>query len=40
MTKRVYEAPILIRSGTFAKVTGFLSTKGRDRVVLSKNHPG
>lgn len=40
MTKRVYEAPVLIPSGAFSKVTGFLSTRGRDRIILSKNHPG
>ncbi|MER5261743.1 keywimysin-related RiPP [Actinosynnema sp. NPDC002837] len=37
MTKRVYEAPVLIRSGAFSKVTGLLQRNGRDRLIFSKN---
>ena len=37
MTKRVYEAPILIDCGAFSKVTGFLQRRGNDRLILSKN---
>jgi hypothetical protein len=35
--KKSYEAPTLVRLGTFRKETGFLQRSGRDRLILSKN---
>ncbi|WP_171171236.1 keywimysin-related RiPP [Streptomyces sp. I05A-00742] len=35
--KKTYEAPTLIRRGTFRAKTGFLRTSGNDRLILSKN---
>jgi hypothetical protein len=37
MSKRVYEAPILVDYGVFSVATGFLGSRGRDRVILSKH---
>lgn len=37
MTKRVYEAPVLIDCGAFSTVTGLLLWRGNDRLILSKN---
>ncbi|WP_461124272.1 keywimysin-related RiPP [Saccharothrix stipae] len=37
MTKRVYEAPLLIDCGAFAMTTGLLQFRGRDHILLSKN---
>lgn len=37
MSKRVYEAPVLIGSGRFAAVTGLLGHRGRDRLILNKH---
>ncbi|MFF4607585.1 keywimysin-related RiPP [Streptomyces sp. NPDC001339] len=35
--KKAYEAPTLVRLGTFRERTGFLKTAGNDRLILSKN---
>ncbi|WP_107118585.1 keywimysin-related RiPP [Streptomyces cellostaticus] len=35
--KKAYEAPTLVRLGTFRKVTGLLARHGNDRVIFSKN---
>ncbi|MBL1090522.1 MULTISPECIES: keywimysin-related RiPP [Streptomyces] len=35
--KKTYEAPTLVRLGTFRKKTGLLSNSGNDRLLLSKN---
>ncbi|MGW0534774.1 keywimysin-related RiPP [Streptomyces sp. NPDC003032] len=35
--KKAYEAPALVRLGTFRKKTGLLQSSGNDRLVLSKN---
>ncbi|GAB7029018.1 hypothetical protein JCM4914_04790 [Streptomyces platensis subsp. malvinus] len=35
--KKAYEAPTLVRLGTFRKKTGLLNSSGNDRLVLSKN---
>ncbi|MGV9881553.1 keywimysin-related RiPP [Streptomyces sp. NPDC003006] len=35
--KKAYEAPALVRLGTFRKKTGLLQRAGNDRLVLSKN---
>ena len=35
--KKAYEAPTLVRLGTFRKQTGFLGRAGNDRFILSKN---
>ncbi|WP_344682931.1 keywimysin-related RiPP [Saccharopolyspora taberi] len=35
--KKVYEAPMLIKVGSFRKLTGLLQFAGNDRLVLSKN---
>jgi hypothetical protein len=37
VTKRVYEAPMLVELGSFQKVTGLLHRHGNDRLILSKN---
>ncbi|MGW5643885.1 keywimysin-related RiPP [Saccharopolyspora sp. NPDC003752] len=37
--KRTYEAPMLIKLGSFRKTTGFLGFRGRDRIILSKHFP-
>ncbi|WP_107064486.1 keywimysin-related RiPP [Streptomyces sp. NRRL S-118] len=35
--KKAYEAPTLIRRGSFRKKTGLLAFHGNDRLILSKN---
>ncbi|MGA5168454.1 MULTISPECIES: keywimysin-related RiPP [Streptomyces] len=35
--KKAYEAPTLVRLGSFRKQTGLLGLAGNDRLVLSKN---
>ncbi len=35
--KKAYEAPTLVRLGTFRKKTGLLQSSGNDRLILSKN---
>ncbi|MGW1049170.1 keywimysin-related RiPP [Streptomyces sp. NPDC002586] len=35
--KKAYEAPTLVRIGTFRKQTGLLGQHGNDRLILSKN---
>jgi len=35
--KKAYEAPTLVRLGTFRKETGLLARHGNDRLILSKN---
>jgi hypothetical protein len=35
--KKAYEAPTLVRLGTFRKETGLLQFRGNDRLILSKN---
>lgn len=35
--KKAYEAPTLVRRGSFSKKTGFLQFRGNDRLILSKN---
>ncbi|BDM70170.1 hypothetical protein HEK616_36570 [Streptomyces nigrescens] len=35
--KKAYEAPTLVRLGTFRKKTGLLNSSGNDRLILSKN---
>ncbi|WP_107095192.1 keywimysin-related RiPP [Streptomyces chattanoogensis] len=35
--KKAYEAPTLVRLGTFRQRTGLLSKHGNDRVIFSKN---
>ncbi|MER6306852.1 keywimysin-related RiPP [Streptomyces sp. NPDC001739] len=35
--KKTYEAPTLVRLGTFRKKTGLLNNSGNDRLLLSKN---
>ncbi|WP_406483127.1 keywimysin-related RiPP [Streptomyces platensis] len=35
--KKAYEAPTLVRLGSFRKKTGLLQSSGNDRLVLSKN---
>lgn len=35
--KRVYEAPALIKLGTFRKITGLLGQHGNDRLILTKH---
>ncbi|WP_231905579.1 keywimysin-related RiPP [Streptomyces davaonensis] len=35
--KKVYEAPTLVRLGSFRKQTGLLGRSGNDRLILSKN---
>ncbi|MEU5431958.1 keywimysin-related RiPP [Streptomyces sp. NPDC020719] len=35
--KKAYEAPTLIRLGSFRKKTGLLQRLGNDRLILSKN---
>lgn len=35
--KKAYEAPTLVRLGTFRKETGLLGFSGNDRLILSKN---
>ncbi|GDY65872.1 hypothetical protein SAV14893_052650 [Streptomyces avermitilis] len=35
--KKAYEAPTLVRLGTFRKKTGLLGRSGNDRLILSKN---
>ncbi|GAA2524653.1 hypothetical protein GCM10010423_17720 [Streptomyces levis] len=35
--KKAYEAPTLVRLGTFRKKTGLLQRSGNDRLILSKN---
>lgn len=35
--KKTYEAPTLVRLGSFRKETGLLQFRGNDRLVLSKN---
>ncbi|MEU0171092.1 keywimysin-related RiPP [Streptomyces iakyrus] len=35
--KKAYEAPTLVRLGTFRTETGLLQRSGRDRLILSKN---
>ncbi|PJJ05094.1 hypothetical protein BX264_5548 [Streptomyces sp. 2333.5] len=35
--KKAYEAPTLVRLGSFRKKTGLLSSSGNDRLILSKN---
>lgn len=35
--KKAYEAPTLVRLGTFRERTGLLARHGNDRLVLSKN---
>ncbi|MGI5480023.1 keywimysin-related RiPP [Streptomyces lavendofoliae] len=35
--KKAYEAPTLVRLGTFRRKTGLLQFRGNDRLVLSKN---
>jgi hypothetical protein len=35
--KKAYEAPTLVRLGSFRQKTGLLQRNGNDRVILSKN---
>jgi hypothetical protein len=35
--KRTYEAPTLVRQGSFRKKTGLLFIHGNDRIIFSKN---
>ncbi|MER7109784.1 keywimysin-related RiPP [Streptomyces sp. NPDC000229] len=35
--KKAYEAPTLVRLGSFRRKTGLLKFSGNDRLVLSKN---
>ncbi|WP_431046031.1 keywimysin-related RiPP [Streptomyces sp. P1-3] len=35
--KKSYEAPTLVRLGTFRKKTGLLQHHGNDRLIFSKN---
>ncbi|MGA4954397.1 MULTISPECIES: keywimysin-related RiPP [Streptomyces] len=35
--KKAYEAPTLVRLGSFHKQTGLLQFRGNDRLILSKN---
>ncbi|MFF5534235.1 keywimysin-related RiPP [Streptomyces cinerochromogenes] len=35
--KKAYEAPTLVRLGSFRKETGLLQNSGNDRLILSKN---
>ncbi|WP_189549369.1 keywimysin-related RiPP [Streptomyces lavendofoliae] len=35
--KKAYEAPTLVRLGSFRKHTGLLRFSGNDRLILSKN---
>jgi hypothetical protein len=35
--KKAYEAPTLVRLGTFRRRTGLLGFAGNDRLLLSKN---
>ncbi|MER5786126.1 lasso RiPP family leader peptide-containing protein [Streptomyces mobaraensis NBRC 13819 = DSM 40847] len=35
--KKTYEAPTLVKRGTFRAKTGLLRTSGNDRLILSKN---
>ena len=35
--KKAYEAPTLVRLGTFRKETGLLQRSGNDRIIFSKN---
>lgn len=35
--KKAYEAPTLVRLGSFRKKTGLLNSSGNDRLILSKN---
>jgi hypothetical protein len=37
VVKKAYEAPTLVRLGTFRKETGLLQRSGNDRLILSKN---
>ncbi|GGQ40309.1 hypothetical protein GCM10010279_57250 [Streptomyces mutabilis] len=35
--KKAYEAPTLVRLGSFREKTGLLQRNGNDRLILSKN---
>lgn len=35
--KKAYEAPTLVRLGSFRRKTGLLGSAGNDRLILSKN---
>ncbi|WP_344359344.1 keywimysin-related RiPP [Streptomyces gobitricini] len=35
--KKAYEAPTLVRLGSFRQKTGLLRSSGNDRLILSKN---
>jgi hypothetical protein len=35
--KKAYEAPTLVRLGSFRTKTGLLGKHGNDRLILSKN---
>jgi hypothetical protein len=35
--KKAYEAPTLVRLGSFRQKTGLLQSSGNDRLLLSKN---
>ncbi|MGX1507447.1 UNVERIFIED_CONTAM: hypothetical protein RKD43_006072 [Streptomyces graminofaciens] len=35
--KKTYEAPTLVRLGSFRKKTGLLQRSGNDRLIFSKN---
>ncbi|MFF7354364.1 keywimysin-related RiPP [Streptomyces filipinensis] len=35
--KKAYEAPTLVRLGSFRKETGLLQQHGNDRLIFSKN---
>ncbi|WP_344425074.1 keywimysin-related RiPP [Streptomyces lavendulocolor] len=35
--KKAYEAPTLVRLGSFHKQTGLLGRSGNDRLLVSKN---
>jgi hypothetical protein len=35
--KKAYEAPTLVRLGSFRQKTGLLQRNGNDRLILSKN---
>jgi hypothetical protein len=35
--KKAYEAPTLVRLGSFREKTGLLLRHGNDRLILSKN---
>ncbi|KAB7842808.1 keywimysin-related RiPP [Streptomyces mobaraensis] len=35
--KKTYEAPTLVKRGTFRTDTGLLGRAGNDRLILSKN---